>query len=62
MGMYHATVDPRQWQAEFGVDIEHVDQFDIVRCAQIVEELKEYCNLMGIEFRVFSRNMLDTNE
>lgn len=38
MGMYHATVDPRQWQAEFGVDIEHVDQFEIVRCAQIVEE------------------------
>jgi len=27
-----------------------------------VEELKEYCNLMGIESRVFSRNTRDANE
>jgi len=33
MGMYVGAADPRQWQTEFGVDLEHVDQSEIVRLA-----------------------------
>lgn len=33
MGMYIGAADPRQWQAEFGVDLEHMDQSEIVRIA-----------------------------
>jgi L-fucose isomerase len=31
MGMYTATPDPVAWQRDFGIDIEHIDQWEIVR-------------------------------
>jgi L-fucose isomerase len=38
MGMYVGTADTAQWQSLFGVDLEHVDQFEIVRRSQEIPE------------------------
>jgi len=40
MGMYTGVVDTRQWQKEFGVDIEHIDQLEIIRLASEIPENK----------------------
>ncbi len=40
MGMYVGTADPAQWQSLFGVDLEHIDQFEIVRRAEKVPQEK----------------------
>ena len=37
LGMYTATADTAQWQRQFGVDIEHFDQLEIVRRAEAVD-------------------------
>ncbi len=34
MGMYTAIANPDQWMREFGVDVEHIDQSEIIRRAQ----------------------------
>lgn len=36
MGMYTAVADPAQWMAQFGVDVEEIDQWEIVRRAELV--------------------------
>ena len=38
LGMYSATVSMQDWQDQFGVDIEHIDQSEIVRLAETVPE------------------------
>lgn len=38
MGMYTAVANPDQWMSLFGVDIEHIDQWEIVRRAQDAPE------------------------
>lgn len=39
MGMYTAVPDLAQWQRDFGIDIEHIDQWEIVRRAgQVPQE------------------------
>ena len=38
LGMYSATVSMQQWQRQFGVDIEHIDQSEILRLAAEVPE------------------------
>lgn len=38
LGMYSATVSMQQWQKQFGVDIEHVDQSEILRLAAEVPQ------------------------
>ena len=40
MGMYTATSGTDQWMAEFGVDVEHIDQWEIVRRADLVPKKK----------------------
>jgi L-fucose isomerase len=36
MGMYTATPDPSLWQKQLGIDIEHIDQWEIVRrCSEV---------------------------
>ncbi len=40
MGMYTAVPSLAQWQRQFGVDIEHIDQLEIVRLAKEVPEDK----------------------
>ena len=38
LGMYSSTVSMQDWQSIFGVDIEHIDQLDIVRIAEEVND------------------------
>lgn len=38
MGMYIGAVDTRQWQTQFGVDLEHVDQLEILMRAEKIPE------------------------
>ncbi|MGQ9629458.1 MAG: L-fucose/L-arabinose isomerase family protein [bacterium] len=38
MGLYTTAVSTAQWQREFGVDVEHIDQFEIVRRAEGIDE------------------------
>lgn len=38
MGMYTATVDPAGWQRQFGIDVEHIDQWEIVRRGALVSD------------------------
>ena len=38
LGMYSSTVSMQDWQDQFGVDVEHIDQLEIVRKAEEVDE------------------------
>lgn len=38
LGIYTAGIDPSQWQKLFGVDVEHIDQWQIVQAAEKIEE------------------------
>jgi len=38
LGMYSATVSMQDWQEQFGVDIDHMDQSEIVRIAEEIPE------------------------
>ena len=40
LGISTGTADPAQWERFFGVDIEHIDQFELVQRAQKVDEDK----------------------
>ncbi len=36
MGMYTAVADPAQWMSKFGVDVEEIDQWEVVRRSELV--------------------------
>lgn len=38
LGMYSATVSMQEWQEKFGIDVDHLDQSEIVRKADLVSE------------------------
>lgn len=38
LGMYSATASMQDWQKKFGVDIDHVDQSEIIRLADTIDE------------------------
>lgn len=38
LGMYSATVSMQDWQKKFGVDVEHIDQSEIVRLAETIDQ------------------------
>ena len=38
LGMYSATVSMQDWQDQFGVDVDHMDELEIVRLAEKVPE------------------------
>lgn len=38
LGIDTGTFDPMQWRAQFGIDVQHVDQLEIVRRAELVDE------------------------
>lgn len=52
MGMYIGAVDTRQWQTEFGVDLEHVDQLEIMVRAQKIPEATIEKSLQWLAERV----------
>jgi len=37
LGIDTGTFDPMQWRSQFGVDVDHIDQLEIVRRAELVE-------------------------
>jgi L-fucose isomerase len=37
LGMYTAVANLDQWQSKFGVDVEHIEQYDIVRWSETVD-------------------------
>ncbi len=40
MGMYTAAANGDQWMKEFGIDVEHIDQYELVLRADKIEKLK----------------------
>jgi len=52
MGMYTAVANQDQWQKIFGVDVEHIDQLEIVRRAEFVDEKKVENAFKWLEARV----------
>jgi L-fucose isomerase len=40
MGMYTAVANLDQWKKMFGIDVEHIDQYDIVRRSEFVDKKK----------------------
>ena len=37
LGIDTGTFDPMQWRRQFGVDVEHIDQLEIIRRAEMVK-------------------------
>ena len=37
MGMYTAVADADQWKREFGIDVEHIDQYEIIRRSDLAD-------------------------
>ena len=37
MGMYTAVADADQWKRDFGIDVEHIDQYEIIRRSELVD-------------------------
>lgn len=52
MGMYTAVPCLAKWQRDFGIDIEHIDQLEIVRLAEEIEEGKVNKALKWLEQNV----------
>jgi L-fucose isomerase len=40
MGMYTAVANLDQWRKMFGIDVEHIDQYEIVRRSELVDKKK----------------------
>ena len=38
LGIDTGTFDPMQWRSQFGVDVDHIDQLEIVRRAELVDQ------------------------
>lgn len=38
LGIDTGTFDPMQWRSQFGVDVEHIDQLEIVRRAELIDQ------------------------
>lgn len=56
MGMYTAVPCLTQWQKEFGVDIEHIDQLEIIRLSSDVSNKKVEDALIWLEKNVGNIN------
>jgi L-fucose isomerase len=51
MGMYTAVSNPDQWISQFGVDVEEIDQFELVRRAELVDPARARAGREWIEQR-----------
>jgi L-fucose isomerase len=53
LGIDTGTFDPMQWRAQFGVDVDHIDQLEIVRRAALVDadRARAMLSWMGESFR-----------
>ena len=69
MGMYTAVANLDQWQKQFGIDVEDIEQYDIVRYgdavpAEKVEKarrwLEKYCKKIGYNDSNLTKEKLET--
>jgi L-fucose isomerase len=49
LGMYTAVANLDQWRSMFGLDVEHIEQYDIVRYSEIVDEKRVDAGLKWLE-------------
>jgi L-fucose isomerase len=54
LGIDTGTIDPMQWRRQFGVDVEHIDQLEIVRRAERIGEDSEAGMVAWLEENVAS--------
>jgi len=52
LGIDTGTFDPMQWRRMFGVDVEHIDQLDIIRRAELIGEEKTQKTLTWLKDHV----------
>jgi L-fucose isomerase len=52
LGMYTAVANLDQWRSLFGLDVEHVEQYDIVRYGETVEQSRVDAGLRWLEAHV----------
>jgi L-fucose isomerase len=38
LGIDTGTIDPMQWRQQFGLDVEHIDQLEIIRRAELIDD------------------------
>lgn len=52
LGMYTGVADPSQWRRQFGVEVEHMDQYQLVLMAEKVEpqKVKDFIAKLYTEF------------
>jgi L-fucose isomerase len=52
LGIDTGTFDPMQWRSQFGVDVDHIDQLEIVRRAELIDanRVDETMNWMSDKF------------
>ncbi len=69
MGMYTAVANLDQWQKQFGIDVEDIEQYDIVRYGDAVpadkvekarQWLEKYCKKIGYNDSNFTKEKLET--
>ncbi len=69
MGMYTAVANTEQWQREFGIDVENIEQYDIVRYGDAVPSekveaarkwLERYAGRVGYNDTNFTPQKLET--
>lgn len=49
MGMYTTVANPEQWLRQFGVDVEHIDQWEIVRRAEEISPERATAGRLWLE-------------
>lgn len=49
MGMYTAVADPAQWMTKFGIDVEEIDQWEVVRRAELVSPERARAGRLWLE-------------
>jgi len=60
LGIDTGSIDPMQWRKQFGVDVEHIDQLEIIRRAELIGEEPEEKIVTWLEERSASVDYNDT--
>lgn len=61
MGMYTTVANLAQWQRMFGIDVENIEQYEIMRCGEQVEQEKVTAARKWLEARVGNIAYNDSN-
>lgn len=52
LGMYTAVANLDQWKSQFGLDVEHIEQYDIVRASQAIDSSRVEAGFEWLEKHV----------